>query len=440
MGTTTAAVLDERLSKIIGDYIQVAVTTALTTSNDVVSTNLNEYDEGKNDHFNERWCYVTDYANAGKNRRIYDYATATGTVDVRGANFVSDAANLATVRISRHGYDAHLRAINDAIRELYPYLYRPLEDRTMVTGSILPDNSFELWTSATNPSLYSATNATLARTTTAGLIRGAMGTTSMKVTASAADGYAYINSNTFPRLLDLRGKTIKFQGWAYPSTANDAFLTIAYEDEDGTETLTNSTTTCPASVFTLLATAELTVPTDITKIGFRFRVHTNGQNAYFDAARVTGTTLQEYVLLSDFADGGVDQVYVQTSGVSTDPCDDLHPYGWERVFGYTTYNDGTYQWLRLPYLYSNKRQIRVIGTAPLSTLTTFSGTTEVDGRYIDLLVAYAAYCLYRNEEGVPSSKDTQRYTNNQAKWLREYYRLLPNRMPQPRPTMNIAAY
>ncbi|MCW4048229.1 MAG: hypothetical protein NWE89_00700 [Candidatus Bathyarchaeota archaeon] len=441
MGTSAASVLDERLSKILGDWLEVAVTTALTTSTSVVSTNLNEHDDANDDHFNTFWCYITDYVNAGADRKIYDYVTSGGTCSVRGADF-TDEADKATVRISRHGYTAHLQAINDAIRELYPNLYRHLEDRTLVTGQMLPDNSFELWTSSTNPSLYSgSTDATLTRTTTAGYIRGPLGTTSMLVETGADDQYAYIDSDTFPRLLDLRGRTITFKCWARPTDDDEAFLTIAYEDEDGTETTTNSTTSCPKDVFTLLEIEGLAIPSDITKIEFRFRAHTNGQDAYFDSARVTGKLLQEYLLLSDFADGTVLQVYIQTESAQDAPCDDLHPARWARVYNWYTYSDGTYKWLRFPETYQDNRQIRVIGIAPLSTVTDFTDTVEIDGAKVDLLIAYAAYCLLRNEEDIPSAEDTGRYASRAQRYLMEYYRLLPSlRMLRPSGSLILPRY
>ena len=260
----------------------------------------------------------------------------------------------------------------------------------------------------------------------------------MLVNSTAANGYGYIDSDSFPRLLDLRGKTISFKSWAYPSTANDAFLTVAYEDEDGTETTANSITACPANVFTLLEKEGVAVPDDITKIGFRCRVKTSGKNAYFDSARVTGMDLKDYLLPETLQDGEVKQVYIQTDGNSDDICDDLHPRSWDRVFGYSTYNDGTYEWIRLPSFYSKNRQIGLIGTSPLSTVTNFTDTTQIDGKEVDLLTAYAAFKLFMKEEGVPSSEDTGRYTKNQRKYLDEYNRLKPSlRMIQPRGTMKL---
>ena len=177
---------------------------------------------------------------------------------------------------------------------------------------------------------------------------------------------------------------------------------------------------------------------DIVEVQFRFRVHTSGKYVYFDSARATGKSLYEYLLPSDFTNGEVSQVYVQTCGNADDICDDLHPDGWERDFSYSTHSDGTYRWLRLPCTYGNNRQIRVIGITPLSTLTDYTDTTEISGSEVDLLVTYAAYCLFRNEEGIPSSDDESRYKSNAYKWLQEYYRLKPAlRKIKPRSTMHL---
>jgi len=452
MGTTAASVLDASLHKLIGDWIEEDVTTALATNTYVISTALNKWDDGEADHFNDWWVYITEYNNIAEDRKIYDYTTTDGACTVRGATFSSDSANMATCRFYRNSYTVSQRAINDAIRETYPVLYRPLEDRTLVTGNILPDNSFELWISSSNPSLYSGSNATLARTTSSAYVRGAMGTTSMKVTADAADGYAYISSSTFPRLLDLAGKTVNHKCWVYPETANDAWIQIYTIKADGTEQFLpedyadEQTTagfsyaaidpTAPAGKRTLLENENQAINDDIVEIQIRFAVHTSGDYCYFDSARLTGSSPREHLLLSDFADGGISRVYVQTAGSADDICDDLHPRDWERVFNYSTYSDGTYTWLRLPWSYSDNRQIRVIGTAPLSTLAAYTDTTEIDGREVDLLLAYAAYCLFRNEEGVPSSEDTSRYVSRAMRWLGEYERLKPSlRMVRPRGTL-----
>lgn len=345
--STTLATLRQRTMESISDFIEVAVTTAIAASTSVISTNLNEYDGGADDYFNNWYCYITNENNAGVERQVSDYATSTGTLTVRGANLTSDGANLATIWVCRHSVLQKIdKAINRAIEELYPSLHKRLDDLTLITGNILPNASFEDWASSSYPDFYGVTNATAAETTTAGLIRGQRGTTSALVTASAADGYVYISSDNYPRLLDLMGHDVDFYAWAYPSAADDAFLTIYTVSNDGSTTQTlSSTTSCPASVFTRLELEDQTLNDDLEEIQIRFRVHTNGETCYFDDAVVCGKNLYEYLLPDNFQNGSVDQVYRQTEGYSDDVAAyDLHPRKWQSE-GFSIIDDGTYKYL-----------------------------------------------------------------------------------------------
>jgi hypothetical protein len=439
---TTASTLDERLSEAIGDYIQETVTTAVAATAVVVSTALNKWDDAEDDHFNNYWIYFTDKANAGVERKVYDYVSSTGTLSVRGGNLTTDGANLATFRLYRYSYAAKQRALNDAIRELSPVLFKTVDDHTLITGNNIPNSHFEQWTSASYPDFYTDSTATstsgaFAANTSAAYIRG--GTTSARFTAGVASDYFYISSKDYPRLLDMMGNTINFRCWAFPEVADDAYLQIYTLQADGTAQTLTSTTTCPAGKFTLLELNNQDINDDIVKIEFRFGVTTDAKYCYFDNARITGHNVYEYYLPENFQDGELRQTFVQCSNNTEYPCDDLQPTGWDRVFSDSSFvhNDGTSKYLRLPALYSHERQIRLIGTSPLTTLSTFAGTTELDGNQIDLLISYAAYCLFRNEAGVPSSGDTTRYDSRAQKYLREYYRLLPSvRMTKPVGTLN----
>jgi len=245
------------------------------------------------------------------------------------------------------------------------------------------------------------------------------------------------------------GKTITFKCWAYPvDTADDATIQIYTIKADGTTTQTlTSTTSNPEGAWTLLELEDQAINDDIVEIQFRFRSKTNATHACFDAARVTGRDLYEYLLPTDFKNGTISQVYIQTSGYSDDACDDLQPRYWERVFGYSTINDGTYKYLRLPSLYSNNRQIRLIGYCPLESLSASTNalaaakTISLDGEKLNLLIAYAKYKLYQAQEDIPSSEDVGRYETASAKAYLEYLRLLPNlRMIAPSGTMRLPIY
>ena len=443
MGTTANSVLDQRLHQLIGDYIQVTLTTDLAASSAIVSTNLNAYDLATDNHFKNYWCYVTNYANATAERKINTYATSGGVCAVYGSNFTADSSgDKATVRFYKYSYTAGQTAINDAIREIgSDVLFRHIDDRSLVTNNVLWNGDFEQWTDSSAPTFWTSDSGSMAQTTTAGVYRGAVGTTSCKFTADTADDYIYQTYTANPRLLDCMGQTVHLYAWVYPETEDDPTITLytLKADSDATAQTLASTTSATAGVWTLLKLENQAVNDDVVNVQLKLAVATEDQYCYFDKVRViSNRAVYEYMLPEPFQDGEVCQVYIQTSGYSDQICDDIMPSDWERIYGWEIVSDGTYKFLRLPANYGGGRQIRLIGTSPLSTVSTYTGTTEVDGRELDLLIMYAAYCLFRNEEGMPSSEDTARFQSRAYRYLREYERMLPTlRMLKPTGTINM---
>ena len=235
------------------------------------------------------------------------------------------------------------------------------------------------------------------------------------------------------------GKTVDAKVWVYPEGANDAFIDIITTDSAGADTTESSTTACPAGVFTLIKIEDYAVPDDVVRVRIKLRVLTTGQYAYFMPPRVTGRNVYEYLLPDDFDNGDVIDVQLQTSGYSDDACDDLLPTRFEPVWGYDFTNDGTYKYLRLPALYGANRQIRLIGTTPLEVLSDDTDTISTDNdKELDLIIAYAAYWLYRAQKGIPASEDVSRLTGEAGYWFYEYQRLLPSsKMVSPQGRMNI---
>ncbi len=436
--TTTLLQLHQKLSQQIGDWIEEDTTTNIGAGVTVLSTALNLWDRGKDDHFNEWFLYITEGNNIGVERRISDYATTTGTCTVRGSNLAAEAGAV-TVRWGRYSWAEKLISLNNAIRELYPSLFRPVYSTDLIVNNILPNSHFTDWAASSAPDFYTTSNVTATENTTAAYCRS--GGSSLKLVASAADGYSYITSNNYPTLLDLMGRTVTFRTWVYPEVADDAFLTIYTIKADGTTQTLNSTTTCPAAKWTLLELEDQAINDDIVEIQFRFRVHTNLKYAYFDNARAYGKTMREYLLPTDFKNGGVSQAFIQNEGYSDDPCDDLRPMSWSKVPDIKTVEDGSYKWLQLPYNYTSGRQIRLEGYAPLETLSSATDTISLDGEKVDLLIAYAAMDLFERQEGVPASQDVGRFTSNYFKWKMKYMELLPQlRMTKRSQTMNKRAY
>lgn len=441
MATTAVSVIEQRISEQIGDWLEVIVTTAINADNSIVSTNLTSFDSGRDDYFNDWWVYITDKANAGVNRQVSDYTSASGTLTIRGTALSDDSANLATIRLHRHNRDKYIIAMNDTIREEGSDLFQYLDFYELVTGNILPNSHFRDWTASTVPDKYALSNVTAAAETGAGNYRG--GAKSAKVTATAGNGYMYITSDSYPQLLDLMNKSVNLYCWANPEDANDAAVVIYTRQADGTAQTLTSTTSAPAGEFTLLELENQNLNDDLVEVQIRFKVTTNTKFVYFDHARLIGSNSVEYLLPIDFRDGTLTGVQIQTAGYSEKFVDDLKPEGWtERLQGWEITKDGTSdQYLRLPFFYTTPRLIRLAGYKKLSSVSAYTDTIEIGDENLNLFIAYAKYKLHLAIEGPTSSVDILRYERESAKAYGEYLRLRDRlRLPKPKTKMKMWVY
>lgn len=405
INTETLLGLEQLLSEALGDDLEFDTTTNIGAATTLVSTSLNEYDDAVDDHFNDWWVYITEGNNITVQRKVKDYTTSGGVIGVYGAN-LSAETGAVTCRLHRYNRDHKVNALKRAVEIVYPCLRRDLDDMTLITGNLLPDAHFESWSSATALNWYTATNATLAQTATAGSTRG--GTYSAKATGTAADGYFYISSNTYPRLLDLMNREIEMQVWVYPEVADDAFMDVVYIDKDGASSTVSSTTACASTGFTKLDRDSISIPDDITAIEFRFRVATSTKYTIFDDARVMGRGLRELLLPDDFVPGNVSQVHIQTGDAGDDMCDTLHPR-FTKWIPHSVINDGANDYLELSQFYTDYHRLRLRGYAPLESLSSDSATITLEAHRIPLLIAQAKIIFYEREQKPVSAEDIRRF-------------------------------
>lgn len=234
------------------------------------------------------------------------------------------------------------------------------------------------------------------------------------------------------------GRSVDFYAQAYPSTADDAFLTIYTLDNAGSTQTLNSTTACASSGFTKLELESQSLNDDLEEIQLRFRVHTAGETCYFDDAILCGKHLQEYLIPDQLQSGNIDQVWYQTSGYHDQIAYDLHPRDWSQET-FDIIDNGTYKYLRLHDLPSNYHRLRLIGNAPFTAMTAATDTIPIDeSGQTNLLVAYASYLMYEMEESPVSSEDIARYERESAKRYNKYLRLLRrHRMITPAATLRV---
>ena len=314
--------------------------------------------------------------------------------------------------------DSYTDAIKNAVRQIYPDLHRKVDDMSLITGNILPPFN---WSTTALLDFYTEPAGTLLKTTDSAYYHN--GPTSAKVTGSGADDGIVLDSQAYARLLDVMDTEVSLKCWVISQDADDAFLDIITTDSDGADTTESSTTTCTAGVRTLLEIEDYDVPDDITRIRIKLRVHTTAKYVYFDPPRLTGKTVNEYLLPTDLQNGTVRQSKIQASSYSDDACDDLHPEYWNDVFDWSIIQDGIYKYIRLPNLTSEYR-IRLIGDCPLEDLTSDTTTISLDEPKVSLLVTLAAHLLFEMKIGVASALDISRYRERAAYWWGKYQMLL----------------
>lgn len=428
--------LEQQLSEVIGDYLEFDTSTNIgAASTVVVATALQAYDGGKDDYFQDSWLSFQEGANLSAGyRQISDYAQATGTLTIRGAAMTVESAAV-TLRVHKFNPNNKWIAISRAVEQLYPTLYKPIDNMTLVTGNILPNAHFEDWASTAVPDFYEVTNAAASAIVAAGSVRGA--TKSVRVIPSASAGYLYIRAQSFEALRDLSGKTVSFYAWAYPEATDDPALVIYTKNIAGSTQTLASTTTAASAQWNLLKLEDQVLNDNLVDCQFRFRVATSTKYAYFDDAIACGMQRNEYVLPGELQDGVVSNVRIQTHGYSSNTipkmCYEMMPRYWgaEESHGIIQEGDylassGTYKRLYLYDFPTNYRRMRIKGFAPIPPPAADTATIYLDGEKLNLVTAKAAEILYRLEQGPVSSEDKGRYYTQIQMWQDEYKKLVPH--------------
>ena len=263
MATTTLKVGRQELARRAGittPTAEYSTTTAVTTDNSIISTELPGDGYGSDDYFNDQWwVLVSDGTNSGVIRRITDHAGSTGTLTVSGAALTAQAG-VTKFQLFRYHPTQLKNALNDASRRAWPHLFRPILDASLFCQSgvrryplpstfsrpvegvrqvwlrtpvsptysetILENGGFESWTGATADD-WTATTMTIAKETETtspknyGVLQDS---TSVKCTATASTEGDLSQTISTPTTYD--GLTFAFSAWVYCTTASRVKLRL----------------------------------------------------------------------------------------------------------------------------------------------------------------------------------------------------------------------
>tara|TARA_R100000908_G_scaffold18463_1_gene7101 strand:+ start:52 stop:1368 length:1317 start_codon:yes stop_codon:yes gene_type:complete len=132
MATTTLNTMLPQFGRYIGAFIgSFTTTTAIAANTSVVSTELTDSGFNNDDALIDTFIKITSANNDDTVRRVTDYAASSGTITVSGTALTSDSSTQATFELYRYDPDQLRDSLNDAASDVFPRLYKHVEDRTL---------------------------------------------------------------------------------------------------------------------------------------------------------------------------------------------------------------------------------------------------------------------------------------------------------------------
>ena len=395
MALMTRAELRERMGKATGFFYSGKATASGTTVT-VKDTQIQRYDAGR---LKNKWLYIvsaSESALEGVARRISSIYGSTITVV---AAFVDDtkAPALGDIyEVLDHDPLLYHDAISQALRTLYPGnnqkgLWRRVIDESIIVDNLLFNSSFEdgiAWT------------ATLGTWTLSSDVRWMHGRRSAR--SNAPSGVSQLTQNIFNEvnIRDMVGKTLRIRGWMFASTASSARLRVTF---DGSTFIDGSYH--PGSSEWIYDTSlNVVIPEGATEMTVFCEV-SNGE-AYFDLVAAWIERLSRYRISDDFAPSGPHQVWQQR---------------------YEDSPEGPYEVLQKGL---SGRVLRLEGMGRLTAPEDDAGTTEVDDVEGQLVVAEAAYHLYRRLAAEEPGSREQHLSD--SRWWHGEAEALRNTLGRPR--------
>ena len=407
--TTSILTLCNTLSDQIGDNFR-STTTSSGADNTIIDTALSSYPSSWINVQNHiMWDMITSGTYDEEERKLLLLATSTLTTKDHGGTIASGV----TYQIHRLFKASDKRtALVSSLKEAYPWVHKKIRDESVVSGNWLKDGSFEIWSSSSALTYWTADTSTLTQTSTAYYFEH--GTYSCKI-ATAAGNIKQSISN-WDDLKKLAGKNVifKVRGWCDTADTlrigiNDG-TTITYSDYhngDSAWTETNEPLTVSA-----------TIQDNPTAIEFIIYLAT-ANTAYVDDARVTADKSPRlYIGNLGLSKNTPHQVLVENSSYSnSEP--------WTLITGITYDTPNGY--MMLPNWVPSSYRLRILGIGYLDFIdssgdigTDWDDTVDLDAPQTEILVAQAAIYLFRRQL-MPTQNvgDTQQAMNALQIWIAE---------------------
>ena len=400
MATTTRAVLRQRLSEAIGDYLSLTATAnGATDGSTVVDSGLRNLAGGRDDDAFEGWyVLITSGDASGEIKRVLQSRQANNTLTLQTA-FSAQIASTATYELHRQDPTLKHNAINRGIEELSYQVPLPLRDETIVVDNTLTNWDFETFVTATTTFTgWSSTGTpTLAQNTS--LTMHGVGAASVAATGATEGLYQTLTINTN----EVTNKQITFECWVYATVADAVRIRILWGSASYESHAYHS-----GSDQWELQSIQATVPTTATEITAVLEV-TSGNTGIFDASWVSVQHLYKYTIPTSMISG---------PNFVSQQLDRFDPSG-----TYVPVIRGTGP--------ETGRILRLEGKGMLSRPSSDTATIEAGEPYVNIITAYAAMFYNRIQLAQASQQQRARYSEDMIMWGQEAVSLI-NELRRPR--------
>ena len=266
-----------------------------TTMQDAVDIYRHDVNTLKN-----KWLYMRTGSAANEARRISSVHASNGTVTVDAA-FGGSTGSSSTYYITAYDPDIMRDSLQQAARTLYPHIYLPTQDETIVVDNLISNWDFETWTDTTGGSAVAASWVNISSPQTSQESSFVThGSYSMKVVASG--GTEGVEQNIISvvgvNINETESKILHVRGWVWCSVADAARLRVTYDGSTFDNSNYHSGSAeweGPALMyidsaidFTASSTEEMTISCEVT----------SGNTAYFDGVTAWIDNVHTYDLPS----------------------------------------------------------------------------------------------------------------------------------------------
>ena len=394
MATTTLTNLRKALSEYTGDYVSFSASSDGNTSKTSIVADALKNRSGGRDvgTFESHYFLSTSGSNSGESKHGESYApdaTSGATVLVQDA-FTDTTASGDTFEMHRIDPDLKHAAIHQALIELFPVLYLPIRDESIIVDSILLNGDFDDWTSGEPDNWTSVNSPTLTQETSTTY----HGSNSLKMVGPSGSVGQVYQDLSLSSITEVEGLTLTFKMRVWTNAGSQARLII----DDGVTT-TNGDYHDGNSEWRLLS-VDAAVGASATQARIICEV-TEDDTAYFDLGWAAINPVHKYTIPSTIIRG---------------PMHVLQQHNENQV-------DGPYYPLLAGEAPSRGKLLRLDGMGTLTSPTSETATTEIGEPRLRLLAVYAALKLV---EVLGERSATEQITNldrRKTNWERTVQRL-----------------